>query len=415
MKLSNSQFLVTLDDHRFQVVIAGRRWGKTFLAIRQMCFAAREPGKNIFYITSSYRAAKMIVWKPLKHMLLDLKWAEKINETELSIVLKNGSTISLKGAENPDSLRGVSLSYVVIDEVAEVDETLWTEVVRPALADQEGGALFIGTPKGKGNWSYELYQIENYQPDIWKSFQFTTISGGRVSKEEIEQARKDMSEKQFRQEFLATFETFEGTVAWAFEREHNVREIETPLNKPITDILYIGCDFNVNPITATIGVQYKNDFYVIDEIVMQNSNTEELAQEINNRYPKSKIFVYPDPSGSRRQTSSNGASDHTILQNAGFIVKAPRKHDAVRDRINAINARFCNSKGERHLFVSKSCKYTIESLEKYTYKEGTQVPDKNSGYDHVFDALSYCVAYLYPLTKETDTTYKPQRWGHRLA
>jgi hypothetical protein len=343
--------------------------------------------------------------------MLELKWAEKINESELSILLKNGSTISLKGSENPDSLRGVSLSYVVIDEVAEVPESLWTEVVRPALADQEGGALFIGTPKGKGNWSYDLYTMHEYQPHIWRSWQFTTISGGRVSDEEINQAKQDMSEKQFRQEFLATFETFEGRVAWAFNREHNIKEVENP----DTRMLYVGCDFNVNPVTATIGVQTGDALYIIDEIVMHNSNTQELADEINTRYPKSKIFVYPDPSGNQRKTSANGQTDHTILEKAGFVVKAPRKHDAVRDRINAINARFCNNQGERKLFISKSCKYTIDSLEKYTYKEGTQIPDKNSGYDHVFDALSYCVAYLYPLAKSVDTTDKPKRWTHRLA
>jgi len=411
MKLSPVQAEVANDTHRFKVVIAGRRWGKTFLSIRQICYEARLPNRNIFYITSSYRAAKMIVWKPLKQRLIDLKWAEKINESELSILLKNGSTISLKGAENPDSLRGVSLSYVVIDEVAEISETLWTEVVRPALSDQQGGALFIGTPKGKGNWSYELFQIPEYQPDTWRAWQFTTISGQRVSQAEIAQAKLDMSEKQFRQEFLATFETFEGKIAWAFDRKASVKEPENP----DTRILYVGCDFNVNPITACIAVKAGDDLYVIDEVVMQNSNTQELADEINARYPNSKIFAYPDPSGTQRKTSANGATDHTILENAGFIVKAPRKHDAIRDRINAINARFCNSSGERHLFIAKTCKYTIDSMEKYTYKEGTQTPDKNSGYDHVFDALSYCVAYLYPLKRAQETENKPKRWGHRLA
>jgi len=411
MKLSQVQAVVAADNHRFKVVIAGRRWGKTFLAIRQICYHARLPDKNIFYITSSYRAAKMIVWKPLKQRLIDLRWAEKINESELSILLKNGSTISLKGSENPDSLRGVSLSYVVIDEVAEVDESLWTEVIRPALSDQQGSALFIGTPKGKGNWSYDLFQMQQHQPNIWKSWQFTTISGGRVSPKEIAQARADMSSKQFRQEFEATFETFEGTVAWAFSREHNIAECEDA----DTRMLYVGCDFNVSPITATVGVQVGDSFYVIDEILMHNSNTQELADELLHRYPNSKIFAYPDPAGSARKTSANGATDHTILQNAGFIVKAPRKHDLVKDRINAINARFCNNEGKRQLFISKKCKYTIESLEKYTFKEGTQIPDKNSGYDHIFDALSYSIAYLYPLRRNGTQDTKPQRWTHRLA
>lgn len=407
MKLSAPQQSVAHDNTRFKVVIAGRRFGKTYLAIRQLCYHARIPNQEIFYITSSYRSAKMIVWKPLKRRLLDLRWAKKINESELSITLKNGSTISLKGGEDPDRLRGASLSYVVIDEVAECHPELWTEVIRPALADQEGGAMFIGTPKGKANWSFDLYNNQE-ENDNWRSWQFTTLDGGFVSQEEIEAARADMSEKQFRQEFLATFETFEGRIAWAFEREHNIQE----LADPDTSIVHIGMDFNVSPITAAICVRKGDSLYQIDEIVMHGSNTTELAQEIRTRYPRSKVFVYPDPSGNQRRTSANSQTDHSILQNEGFIVKAPRKHDPVRDRINATNARLCNSEAIRHLFISKSCKYTIECLEKYTYKEGTQVPDKNSGFDHMFDALSYCVAYLFPLRKEI-TPQKPQRWAVR--
>jgi hypothetical protein len=409
VKLSKAQASIANDTHRFKVAICGRRFGKTYLAIREMCFRARMPLQNVWYITSSYRAAKMIVWKPLKNKLLDLRWVAKINESELTIELKNGSTISLKGAESYDSLRGSSISYVVLDEVSEIPENAWIEVIRPALADQQGGALFIGTPKGKGNWSYDLYCQEQTQPAVWKSFQYTTLDGGRVSSEEVEQARADMSERQFRQEFEATFESYEGRIAYAFERELHLKD----LDNPDTTTIYVGCDFNVNPLAATIGVRQGEDLYIVDEIVMHNSNTTELAQEIRNRYPRSKVFAFPDPAGSARKTSANGQTDHTILENAGFTVKAPRRHDPVRDRINALNARLCDANKETHLYIAKSCKYTIESLEKYTYKEGTQIPDKDSGYDHIFDALSYCVAYLFPIRKNIQPQ-QPQRWGAKV-
>ena len=412
MILSKPQQLIASDTHRFKVVVAGRRFGKTFLSIRQLCYHARLPNKNIFYITSSYRAAKMIVWKPLKERLIDLKWVVKINESELSITLKNGSVISLKGAENPDSLRGASLSYVVIDEAADVDPDLWISVIRPALADQKGGAMFIGTPKGKSNWLYDLYLIEQTQPNIWASWQYTTIEGGFVDEAEIEQARADMSLKQFRQEFEATFETTENRVAWAFDREKNVMMHPAPN----TSIIHIGMDFNVSPATAAVFVREHNTMYQIDEILMYSSNTNEIVEEIKSRYPKSKVFVYPDPSGNQRRTSAGGMTDHTILQNAGFVVKAPRKHDPVRDRINAFNARLCSADGIINLYISPSAKYTIESLDKFTFKEGTQVPDKDSGYDHMFDAASYCIAYLFPLTRDVDPdAQQPQRWGLALA
>jgi phage terminase large subunit len=410
MKLSKPQKQVADDPSRFKVVVAGRRFGKTYLSLREICYRARIPDQEIFYITTSYRAAKMILWKPLKKRLLDLRWAKKINESELSILLKNGSTISLKGAEEPDRLRGVSLSYCVIDEAAECKlKELWGEIVRPALADQRGGALFIGTPKGKNNPFYDLY-VNGKQTENWRSWQFTTLDGGFVQPEEIEAAKRDMSERQFRQEFLATFESYENRVAWAFDRDkhlHSIQDLDT-------SIIHVGMDFNVNPMTAVVAIRQGDTLFTIDELNVYSSNTEEVAEEIKSRYPRSKVFVYPDPSGSRRQSVSGGMSDHILLQNAGFIVKAPRKHDPVKDRINALNARFRTASGENHLYISKDNKYTVESLDKHTFKEGTGIPDKDTGYDHMFDALSYMVAYLFPVRKNVDNTEPLGRWGVAL-
>lgn len=410
MQLAEWQSEVANFPQRFITVVAGRRAGKTYLAIRQICYHARIPNQNIFYITASYRQAKMIAWKLLKERLLDLRWVQKINESELSILLKNGSQISLKGSERIDALRGISLSYCVIDEAADCDPDLFQTIIRPALADQRGGCLFITTPKGKGNWVYDLYNMQESNNE-WKSYTIKTVDAGFVDEEEIAQARNEMSLKQFKQEFEASFETTESRIAHAFDREHNIKELPQGLD---TRTILLGCDFNVSPIAGCVFVQDNDTLYCIDEIQMWNSNTQELADEVKRRYPDSKIFAFPDPSGTARKTAANGATDHTILQNAGFVVKSPRRHDAVRDRINATNARFCSADGERRLFISKSCKYTIESLEKYNFKENTQIPDKGGKQDfsHQFDALSYCVAYIFPLKREVAPA-QPQRWGIR--
>jgi len=411
MKLSQPQQTIADAHTRFKVVVAGRRFGKTYLAIREICYRARLPNREVFFVCTSYRAAKMIVWKPLKRRLMDLRWAKKINESDLSILLKNGTTISLKGAEDPDKLRGVSLDYCVIDEAADTKlELLWGEILRPALADRQGDALFIGTPKGKANAFYDLYTFAQDPANTdWSAFQYTTRDGGFVKPEEIEAAARDMSERQFRQEFEATFETYENRVAWAFDRSVNIL---TPKDYS-TDIVHIGMDFNRNPLVASIAVQQQDALYAIDEIQIFGSNTDEMCDEILNRYPSSKIFVYPDPSGSRQQTNSGGRSDHSILANRGFVVKAPRKHDPVKDRINAINARFRSADGTNHLFISPNCKNTINSLDKHTFKEGTQVPDKDSGHDHMFDAISYMVAFLYPIRKQVATA-PAGSWGHKI-
>ena len=411
MPLSPTQKEVAIDTHRYRILVCGRRWGKTTLAIREICRIAKEPNKDVYYLAPTYRMAKTIAWKRLKNKLTDLKWIKKINETELTLTLKNNSTISLKGTENYDSIRGISLSACVFDEFAFMDSDVW-DVVRPALADQEGSALFITTPVGKNNWAFDLFNMQDKFPEDWKSFSYTTLQGGFVSEKEILAAKEQMSEKQFKQEFEASFETANHLIAWAFSREFNVRSLENPN----VSTIHIGLDFNVTPGTACIMVKQGEDLYVIDELYLNDTHTGEIADEILRRYPKSQIIAYPDPAGSARKSSSGGLTDHAILRNAGMQVKAPARHNAVRDRINSLNARLCNANGVRHLFIDPKCKYTLESLEKYAYKDSTLVPDKGGKYDfsHMFDALSYAVDYLHPLKRDIEPQI-PKRWGHALA
>jgi phage terminase large subunit len=411
MPLSNAQDQVANDATRFRVVVAGRRFGKTHLSIRELCKHAKEPGREVWYVAPTYKMAKQIVWRKLKNKLQDLNWVKKANETELTLQLRNGSVISLKGADNYDSLRGVGLDFIVLDEFADIDPEAWYETLRPTLSDKQGRALFIGTPKGIGNWAYEIYQnsIDNAN---WQSYSFTTIDGGRVPPEEIEAAKQDLDERTFRQEYLATFETFAGRIYYGFDRAHNVKSWD----KPIPDVVYIGMDFNIDPMSAVIAVREGDSLYVIDEIRLFSSNTQEAVAEIKSRYGRSKVFVYPDPAGHQRKSSASGATDITILSNAGFVVKAPRHHTPVRDRINAVNSRLCSSSGIRQLYIDPKCKYTIEGLERQTYKEGSSQPDKDGGYDHMNDALGYMVDYLFPVKRDIDPdTTQPRRWSHALA
>jgi hypothetical protein len=270
--------------------------------------------------------------------------------------------------------------------------------------------MFIGTPKGM-NWAYELYQNNLEDPGTWSSYQYTTIDGGNVPIAEIEQARKDLDERTFRQEYMGTFETFAGRIYYSFDRSHNVQKID------ITDrsVIYLGMDFNIDPMTAVIAIRAGDNLYVIDEIRMFSSNTAEIVEEIKSRYPHSKVWVYPDPASRQRKTSAGGFTDLTILQNAGFVVKAPNSHTPVRDRINAVNSKLCSSTGQRHLFIDPRCKNVIEGLERHTYKEGTSQPDKDSGYDHMMDALGYMIDYMFPVRRDREERYEPKRWTHQIA
>ena len=409
MPLSPAQQQIVDAKQRFRVVIAGRRFGKTHLAIRELCYYAKEPNCEVWYCAPTYKQAKMIVFKKLRKKLIDLKWVKNVNATSLSFELKNGSTISLKGLDNFDNLRGAGISFLCMDEFADVDSEAWYETLRPMLSDTQGHALFIGTPKGL-NWAHDLYTLDQQYPDEWASFSFTTIEGGNVKPEEVEAARRSLDERTFRQEFEATFETFSGRVFYAFDRKYNVKSWEGELPSEI----HIGMDFNIDPMSAVVAVRQGNVLHVIDEIKIYGSNTDEMVEEIKTRFAKTAITVYPDPAGKAGSTKAGGRTDHSILRTAGFTIKAPHSHNAIRDGVNAVNAKLRSSSGITTLFIDPKCKYAIECLEKHTYKEGTSIPDKDSGFDHMNDALRYMVDYLFPIRQPT-TPPPPGLWGHKIG
>ena len=406
MNPSIPQWEIFTSDSRFRVVVAGRRFGKTYLSTLELLRVAlgvdgkKVHNKNCWYVAPTYKAAKEIAWDMLKSIVRD-KDVSKINESELSIRFKNGSVISLKGAEKPDNLRGRSLDFVVLDEIADMRPETWNEVIRPSLSDRQGTALFIGTPKGRNHF----YDLWTQDLDDWASFQYTTLQGGNVPDFEIEAAKRDLDERTFKQEYEAAFVNYSGIIYYNFDRQESVKP--TLLGE---DVLHIGMDFNLDPMSAVVAVRQDNALRIIDEIVIYGSNTDEMVDELKVRYPNKKLVIYPDPACRQRKTSAGGRTDLSILQNAGFAVKVRERHTSVRDRINSVNARLKTSDGERHLFVDPKCRQVIKSLERQTYKEGTSQPDKESGYDHMNDALGYLVDYLYPIKREHDIP-QPTRWS----
>lgn len=409
MALSKAQRMIADAPFRFRVAVCGRRFGKTHLALRELAKYASKPDQRVWYVAPTYRMAKQILWKKLKKKLVGLNWVKKVNEQDLTLELVNGSEISLRGADNYDSLRGVGIHFLCIDEVADIDKEAWYEVLRPTLADTQGHALFLGTPKGM-NWFKEIYDNFTTKKN-WMSFQFTTLDGGNVPEEEVEQARQDLDARTFSQEFLATFENFSGIIAYAFGT-HNIKPADAVNpNEP----LILGTDFNVSPMSCTVMRRTRDGLHQIDEIVLYSSNTNELIDEIRNRYPGNPITIFPDPAGVQRKTSANGNTDIKLLENAGFTVRYHRQHPLVKDRINAANSLFfLRDDNSTRFYIDPRCKHTIKSLQQFCYKEDTQIPDKDSGFDHMFDALTYAIQFLFPINKEQPTIV-PKRFGHELA
>lgn len=403
MKLTKPQDDIFFSDSRFRVVVAGRRFGKTFLSTYELLKHALEgKSRNCWYVAPTYKAAKEIAWNMLVEAIPD-GYITKKNESSLSISLRNGSSISLKGAEKPDNLRGRALDFCVLDEFADMRPEAWHEVLRPSLSDRKGNALFIGTPKGRNHF-YDLWTRGVDGQESWEAFQYTTIQGGNVDLQEIEAAKNDLDERTFQQEYEARFVNYSGIIYYAFSRDQSVKAYDGS-----KDELHIGMDFNVDPMSAVVCVRYGGTLHAIDEIVMYGSNTDEMVDEIRQRYPNKAITIYPDPAAAQRKTSAGSRTDLNILQNAGFRVKVRSRHPAIRDRINSVNSRLLSSQQERRLFVASNCKNVINSLERQTYKEGTSQPNKDDGFDHMNDALGYLIEYMFPIRKEHETS-QPTRW-----
>lgn len=406
MKLTEPQKTVAKNHARFKVLISGRRFGKTFLGIRELCkSAATNPGSINWAICPSYRMAKQIWWQQLKAKLHELRWIDQSNEAELTIRLKNGSTIALKGCDNADSLRGVGLDFVIFDEFQDSPKEAWLEVIRPTLSDKQGRALFTGTPRGVGSWSHELFTKALNEKD-WAAFQYTTVEGGNVPPEEVEAARRDLDEKTFLAEYMANFNTYSGTVYYNFDYKLHVIKKEVA-----TGQIHVGLDFNFDPFTGVIAEIVGNHVHIFDELHIRGSSTEDVVEELKHRYPESRITVYPDPAGRQKKTSAGGKTDFSILTNANFFVKARPSHTPVRDRVNSVNAKLKNGEGKTSITIDPRCKHIIESLQRLTYKEGTNVIDKDSGLDHASDSLGYLIDFLFPLKTRMEIVDEPQRWN----
>ena len=374
------------DSKRFRVVIAGRRSGKTHEEVVELVYTAAEhTGRRVWYIAPTYRQARDIAWGSLRAMIPSAMIRGRPNERRLEIQLVCGSEIALKGADDPDSLRGPGLDFVAFDEFAWIAPYAW-DVVRPMLADRHGRALFTTTPAGH-NWAYDMYLRgrPGGDPD-WQSWQYTTLEAGIVPAVEVEAARRDLDPRIFRQEYEASFETLQGRVYSNFDRTLNV---DASLRDTGAEIL-VGMDFNVHPMSAVIAVRVADECHVIDALEVPSSNTEEVAAELRARYPGRRIIVCPDPSGKARKSSAPvGQTDFTILERSGFEVRSPEAAPPVVDRVNNVQAMLLAGNDRRRLKIHPRANQLIRCLDGLTYKAGTSQPDKTMGLDHLTDAMGY--------------------------
>jgi predicted phage terminase large subunit-like protein len=193
------------DPTRFKVVAAGRRTGKSRLAAWMLIINALQTDRGqVFYVAPTQGQARDIMWQTLLELGHPVISGSHINNLQIKLV--NGAMISLKGADRPETMRGVSLKFLVMDEYADMKPDVWEQILRPALADQKGSAMFIGTPMGRNHF-YELYKYAELGDDeTYRGWHFTSYDNPLLDPSEIDMAKKSMSSYAFRQEFMASFE-----------------------------------------------------------------------------------------------------------------------------------------------------------------------------------------------------------------
>ena len=196
---------VWADDTRFKIVAAGRRTGKSRLAAWMLIVNALQADRgHVFYVAPTQGQARDIMWSTLLELGHPVISGSHINNLQIKLI--NGATISLKGADRPETMRGVSLKFLVLDEYADMKPDVFEQILRPALADQKGCAMFIGTPMGRNHF-YELYKYAELDDDeTYKAWHFTSYDNPLLDPSEIDIAKRSMSSYAFRQEFMASFE-----------------------------------------------------------------------------------------------------------------------------------------------------------------------------------------------------------------
>ncbi len=411
--LGPAQWQVFASPSRFRVLVAGRRFGKTQLALLELLRATWHiPGAVAWYVAPTYRQAKRIAWSRLKE-LAQGDGDITISETDLSIRFHSGGVIALRGADNFDSLRGNGLDFVVLDEFASMKSQVWSEVLRPALADRKGRALFIGTPQGH-NHLFDRFQYAESNPG-WAAFHFTTIEGGNVAPEELSDAARELDERLYRQEFEASFEsTALGLVYYAYSREANVRKC--PYN-PRAPLMW-SLDFNVHPMCSVIAQRDGDNVDVLDEIVLHDANTPlmclrfwERVSGLRNMFMHGPLYieVYGDASGYQRRTSG-ADTDWKLIRDffsrlagqATVHIKAATSNPGVRDRVNLVNSRLFNASGDHRLFIDPKCKELLLDFERVCWRPDalgqptTELDKSDRMRTHVSDALGYYLSKAFP-------------------
>lgn len=386
---------------RFHTLVVHRRAGKTVYAISKLvrgCLFSKEDRPQFAYIAPTYRQAKSVAWDILKTMLKDLISAGicVVNEAELRIDFvgfPNAPRIRVLGAENKEALRGLYFSGVVLDEVADMDKDVFEGIVRPALADRKGWALFIGTPKGK-NYFHELYTRGLSGDKNWGSHLLTWKDTGALDAEELNEIRRSSSEEKFEQEFECSFTAaFKGAYFGKQIDKAEVAKRIGPFNPDPEKAVITAWDIGFDGTAVWFCQLIADEIRIIDFLQVEDADVPEVVQLVKNKPYVYDYHILPHDAAKRSNTNKQKTTKSTI-EGYGFkCITAPRTSN-LTDDIN--NARRLLDKCYFNLY---NCERGLNLLRlyrsKYDEKSGillsTPIHDESS---HAADAFRTLAAGL---------------------
>jgi len=324
--LHPAQEAVASSDARWKILCAGRRFGKTRLGV-QLCIETALAGGRAWWVAPTFAIAR-VGWRALESAALSFpkEIEPKISIANMEVQFPNGGFIACKSADNPQRLRGEGLDFIVIDEAAFVKPEVWQEVLRPTLTERKGGALFISTPLGIGNWFYDLWEQADGKED-WDRFHYSTIDNPSIDPEEVEQAKDEVGSIVFAQEYMAEFiEAGQGLFKQEWFSYYDVLE----------DGFYVGGGGQFNPtmlthfgaIDVAVTTEDRSDYTVI--ISCAEANGKIYIEDVIRRKIES-----PDIIPEAKRIASQNNWSHICIENQGlskpFIAEAGRSGLRVRE------------------------------------------------------------------------------------
>lgn len=369
--------------------------------------AVEIPGSQYVYVVPQFGLGMRSFWQAMEKLTRDLpEGMVTQNKQDKCWSFSNGSKVWMVSAdgETGDSIRGVHPHGMVVDEAQMLNVDLWQGVLRPTLNNHRGWAIILGTPNGKDNLLYWAYDNGN-NPEMtdWSQFTYDIYRTKFISDHEVAELRKELDEDKFQQEFMCSFVKSVNEVV--FRHFDPSIHVQTGVEDDDKSPVLVGMDFNVNPMSAVCAVQHGEQLRIFAEIVLPNSHTGDMVEELLNRFQGRRVQIYPDQSGRSNKTSAVGETDFTLLKRAGFFVYENRSgNPPVSESVKTVNMMLKPKEGEPKILISRSCKTLIDSIDRLRYKPGTSIIDKTKGADHMTDALRYLITYMSPYTMKRRAT-----------